>query len=238
MTETVHQMPAQQKTSAAHYDDAYFAWQRDIGELAGVANRVNFAPHVRPTDNVLDFGCGGGYLLAGLDCRSRMGIEVNATAREEAKRNGITVVASSDDVPDGWADVVISNSALEHVEAPLTELRRLRAKLKVGGRLVAHVPHETIDWPYAPNDVNQHLYTWSPMALGNLVTSAGFHVDSVTVERLVWPPRIYRQVAAVFGHPGLRVASRLYRALRVGLSTVRIPLDCDGGLIVVATRQD
>jgi hypothetical protein len=60
-------------------------------------------------------------------------------------------------------------------------------------------------------------------------------VESVSASPLVWPPRIYRAIAAVSGHLGLRIASRVYRALRVALSPL-LPLDADGAVIVVATR--
>src|SRR5262249_53588471 len=112
MTDTIEQSTtnlAGDQSAAAHYDDDYFSWQREIGKFAGEATRVNFAPRIRANHKVLDFGCGGGYLLAGLECQARIGVEINPVARVEAERNGVQVVASTEDVPDGWADVVISN---------------------------------------------------------------------------------------------------------------------------------
>ena len=231
------ELPSERHAPGArkHYDAAYFAWQGEIGRFAAKANRFKFERFIRSSDRVLDFGCGGGFLVAGLSCAERMGIEVNPSAREEAAKNGVVAVASTDEVPDNWANVIISNSCLEHCEAPLWELRRLLPKLKTGGRLVLVVPHETIQWGYARNDINQHLYTWSPMALGNLVEKAGYRVDSVSASLLVWPPRVYQFIAALCGHAGLRFASRAYRALRSVLSPI-IPLDADGAVIVVAMR--
>ena len=63
-----------------HYDDTYFGWQRAIGEFGVVASRFKYAPHIKPTDHVIDFGCGGGHLLAALPCAARMGVEVNPAA--------------------------------------------------------------------------------------------------------------------------------------------------------------
>ena len=50
-----------------HYDDAYFSWQKTIGEFGGWACLTMFADYIKPADRVLDFGCGGGYLLSRID---------------------------------------------------------------------------------------------------------------------------------------------------------------------------
>src|ERR1039458_10189799 len=92
-----------------HYDAEYFGWQRSIGQFSAKANLFKFQPHVKPTDRVVDFGCGGAYLLAALECAERRGIEVNPIARSEAARIGVECFASAEDLPDEWADVVISN---------------------------------------------------------------------------------------------------------------------------------
>jgi hypothetical protein len=41
---------------------------------------------------------------------------------------------------------------------------------------------------YRTDDINHHLFTWTPLTLGNLFTEAGFDVSSVEVIRLAWPP--------------------------------------------------
>ena len=218
----------------AHYDADYFRWQRSIGQFSAKANRFKFAPYIASTARVVDFGCGGGYLLAAMPCAERMGIEVNPIARAEAERGGVQCVSATEELPDEWADVVISNSALEHVESPLTELRKLLPKVKRGGRIVFCVPHETLDWSYAPNDINQHLYTWSPMGLGNLFTTAGFVVESVTPSKLMWPPR-YEAIYRVLGEPLFLAVCALYRRVRLILSPF-YTVDSHASIIIVAGR--
>lgn len=218
----------------SHYDSRYFEWQRPIGEFGGRANLFKFRAHVRPTDNVLEFGCGGGYLLANLDCAARVGIEVNSSAVQEAARQGLTCYATADSVPDGWADVIISNSALEHTLCPLDELRRLYPKLRPGGKLVCSVPCESPLWSYAAGDINQHLYTWSPMSLGNLLTTAGFSVVRVDVHRLFWPPFSPR-LLSILGESAFRVVCRVSWVLRAGLNFVR-PSKTVASICAVATR--
>jgi 2-polyprenyl-3-methyl-5-hydroxy-6-metoxy-1,4-benzoquinol methylase len=162
-----------------HYDDSYFAWQSSCGQLIANLERWKFTPFVKPADVVLDFGCGGGYILAGLACRERYGVEINPVARLEAARV-LKVQAAVDDLPADVAfDVIISHHALEHVDNPLRELERLKSRLTPEGKMVFVVPSEL--WPkqrvYRPGDINQHLYTWTPLSLGNLFARAGLVVE-------------------------------------------------------------
>src|SRR6266699_4571058 len=111
--------------SSAHYDDRYFDWQAPQGEFGGWANLSKFRDHISGDRQVLDFGCGGGFLLKNIKCSRRVGVEVNPTAVAVARQNGIEVFTRVADVPDEYVDVIISNSALEHTLQPLEELRLL-----------------------------------------------------------------------------------------------------------------
>jgi SAM-dependent methyltransferase len=162
------------------------------GMEAEIARR--FQPMVGNDDVVLDFGCGGGGILASLDCRLRIGVEVNPHAQAAARAKGLAVESSLDEIEPGSVDVVISNHALEHCTQPLMELRRIRDVLRPGGRIVLVLPLD--DWRTQRHairgDVNRHLYAWTPLILGNLLQEAGFAVDSVEIIRSVWPPRASR----------------------------------------------
>jgi SAM-dependent methyltransferase len=226
--------PTSPSTVTQHYDADYFKWQSQLGAFGGIANRFKFQPHIRPTDRVVDFGCGGGYLLANLVCAERRGVELNPIARLEAQRNGVNCVASTDDLPDCCADVLISNSALEHVEHPLVELRRLLPKVRPGGTVVFVVPHETLASKFDAADINKHLYTWSPLALGNLFSAAGFEVAEVRPSRLMWPPA-FRQLLAVFGERAFQVICRIYRTARMALWPLK-PVDSHASIIILARR--
>jgi SAM-dependent methyltransferase len=169
--------------------EAYLAYQRRYGELGAELNRFKFEPHVRPTDAVLDFGCGIGALLERLDAADKTGVEVSDLARRAARERGLRVVASTGELADASADVVISNHALEHVLSPLEELRELRRVLRTAGKLVVWLPID--DWrtqrrPRA--DPNHHLYTWTPLLLSNLLEEAGFEVRECRVVTHAWPP--------------------------------------------------
>ncbi len=180
-----------------HYDASYFAWQRSAGQFVADLESWKFTPFVAPNDIVLDFGCGGGYILAALACRERYGVEVNRVAREEAARL-VKVHASVDELPSNVLfDLIISHHALEHVDDPLGQLRQMSGHLRVGGKMVFVVPSEI--WPkqrqYRAADINQHLYTWTPMSLGNLFTRAGLIVERVEL----LPHRLLPKTTSVRG---------------------------------------
>jgi SAM-dependent methyltransferase len=186
-------MPPARDRVGRHYQGElgadYFGWQRAGAELGARLEEPKFAPHVGPGDVLVEFGCGTGYLLDRLPAREKVGVEVNAAARADASARGLHIVGSTDELPDGYADVVISNHALEHTLAPLQELRELRRVLKPGRRLVLWLPLD--DWRTQrradPADRNHHLYTWTPQLLANLLEEAGLEVLECRVVAYAWP---------------------------------------------------
>lgn len=194
---------------STHYDKQYFDWQAPIGEFGGWANQTKFIEYISDDSKVLDFGCGGGFLLKDIKCSMKVGVEINQTADELARKSGIEVFGSVPEVPDNYVDVIISNNALEHTLQPLEELRLLRNKIEVNGKIIFIVPCESISRSYKPNDVNYHLYSWSPMCIGNLFTEAGFSIIESKPYIHKWPPK-YRFVARVGGRRLFEVACRIY----------------------------
>lgn len=215
-------------SASPHYDKRYFAWQSAIGEFGGWANLTKFQKFISEKDDVLDFGCGGGYLLKNIRCRRKIGVEVNPASAAMAKTNGIEVYSLVQDVPDNCVDIIISNNALEHTLSPLQELKGLYSKLRAGGKLIFVVPCESIGYSYVPNDINHHLYSWSPMAFGNLLTEAGFSLVESKPYMHKWPPA-YRLIAKIGGRALFDIACRIYahierswfqvRAIAVKLTT-------------------
>jgi SAM-dependent methyltransferase len=194
--------------------DDYFRWQAQIGSLGARRNREKFENHVTRSDVVLDFGCGGGYLLAGLPVKERLGVEINEHARGVAAANGIQVVRDTSEIRPGSVDVVISNHALEHVRDPFGELRKLHAVLRSGGHLVLWLPLN--DWRgdrKSAADRNGHLFTWTTLTLTNLLEEAGFGVASCEVVTDAWSLRTAR-LEDVLPSPVRRELRRLQAIVR------------------------
>ena len=170
-----------------YYDEQYFDYQQNMGKFGGKVKASIFAPYVKEDMTVVEFGSGGGYLLNNIHAEKKIGIEINDTARAAAKEIGIDSVKYISDIPDDYADLIISTSVLEHVENPLGILKELRNKLKDGGRIVFHVPNESCDIEYSRSEINNHLYTWNCLNIGNLFKAAGYFVYSVSNIQEVWP---------------------------------------------------
>jgi SAM-dependent methyltransferase len=167
----------------------YLDYQRGYGKLGAELNLFKFEGRVSRDDDVVDFGCGIGALLERLEAASKVGVEVSEPAREEARARGLRVVASTRELEDERADVVISNHALEHTLAPLDELCDLRRVLRPGGKLVLWLPVDDWRTQRRPRpDPNHHLYTWTPLLLANLLEEAGFTVEECRVVTHAWPP--------------------------------------------------
>jgi len=193
----------------AHYEASYFKWQKSIGRLGGWANIDKFVEHLEGAQRVVDFGCGGGFLLRNITAKEKFGVEVNPEARRNASELGIATVADAAQLQDDWADLIISNHALEHVERPLDELRKLHPKLRPGGKIVFVIPCESFRYAYSTNDTNHHLYSWSPQAAGNLFEEAGFTVIECKPYRHAWRES-FGLIARYLGRRWFNVASRIY----------------------------
>jgi len=184
---------------SAHYQGArgehYANTVQRNRALSGILNREKFAEFVRPSDTVLDFGCSSGELLMSLEVTERIGVEVNAATRAEAVMAGLTVFESLHPVADQSVDVVVSNHVLEHVLSPYGALRDMRRVLRATGRLVLCVPAD--DWRNAPQwrpgDPDHHVFAWTPLTLGNLLTEARFDPVFVRMRQRAWPPK-YKQL--------------------------------------------
>src|SRR5262249_15660473 len=199
------------QSARSPYGREYFEWQSEIGRFGGWANVPKFSEFIRPQMKVLDFGCGGGYLLANISCREKLGIELNPVARLEAQRQGIPAVASVADVQNDLADLIISNHVLEHCQYPLEELVELFAKARREGMVVFVVPCESIRNRRRLDDPNHHLYTWSPMSAANLFAEAGFNVLKSNAYIHTWPPRFLpRMLRRLGGKPAFEIGCRLY----------------------------
>lgn len=169
--------------------EAYFDYQSPVGRLGARLDVRKFLPHMREADVVVDFGCGDGSILNALPGNQKIGVEANASARQAATERGLRVVKYTSAVHDGIADVVISNHALEHTINPAEQLADLYRILRPGGKLVLWLPVD--DWRTQRRsraNPDHHLYTWTPLLLGNLLDEVGFRIESVRVVTHAWPP--------------------------------------------------
>lgn len=171
-----------------HYDASYLKLTFGTAMTSAEIDLFKFANEVDPQDRVVDFGCGGGFILDALVAGEKIGVEINPASVAVARQKGLKIVASLSDIPDGWADVIISHHALEHVDDPLGVVKAMLAKLRRGGKVVIVTPSESFKMRFRDDDPNYHLFTWSPSNLGNLLKRAGFSQIDARPLHHRWPP--------------------------------------------------
>lgn len=165
--------------------EAYFSEKRPMGDRIASWNLPLWLKYIRPEDVVLDFGCGGGYLLNLLPSREKLGIDINPAAREQAQALGVNVYPSLDALSAQKFTRILSSHALEHVPHPLVLLRDFQRYLQPDGLLLLLLPLD--DWrnksnrTYRKTDTDHHLYTWTPQILGNLLNEAGYEIRKLDI---------------------------------------------------------
>ena len=178
-------------SSESHYDEKYFTWQSHVGVFGAIANRIKFQKLIKPNQKVLDFGCGGGYMLSAFQNIERFGVEINDVARLEASKN-LKTFKYAKELPDDYFDVIISNHALEHCDNPLMELKELFRSLKKSGLICIVVPIDNKKNKFKKKDKFMHLYSWSPSNLGNILEATGFDVIESKPFIHKWIPFYFR----------------------------------------------
>ena len=99
-------------------------------------------------------------------------------AREAAFVNGLECFSATYELPENFLDLIISDNAPEHVENPLRELRNLHRALKPGSTACMVVPLDSKSFDYKANNIDYHLFLWSPMNFGSILDCARFSVVS------------------------------------------------------------
>lgn len=210
-----------------HYDSNYFNWQREHGIFGGKINSKIFEKNINFNDKVIDFGCGGGYLLQNINCKYKYGIEPNQHASAIAVESGFQVFKSSQEALDilgeNSVDIVISTNVLEHTLHPFNELTNLYKLLKKTGRIHFVVPCDIAFKSYNPNNIDKHLYSWSPQNLANLFAAAGFNIIYVKTRIYKWPP-FYKFIYKM-GNPIFNLICKLYNM--IDISDFEVEIYCE-----------
>lgn len=126
---------------------------------------------------ILEFGSGLGQNLFWIPGNRRVGYDISNFAVEFFKSKGGNATTDINRIPDNVFDIVFSAHVLEHVDNPLETLRVMHSKLRKGGKLILITPLDKAKKIKNKNlgaDVNQHLWTWSPQLMYNLLIRAGF----------------------------------------------------------------
>lgn len=199
-----------------------------LASFAGVGNPFRFGP-LPDGANVVDVGCGAGTdaLIAGRlvgPLGSVVGVDMTSAMVERAHQCVLAAGASnvriswghaeSLPVPDGWADVVITNGVITLTPDKRDTFREIARVLKRGGEL--RVSDVVVQWRL-PTYVTEALHLWTDCIAGAtwiedypvLLAEAGF-IDIEIVEIFdVFAGTTIERNSSMFGARGANIRARL-----------------------------
>lgn len=172
----------------------YWAYQEPLAKFGG-AYKSGFLQSFKPchAESVLEFGCSGGFIVGSIgNVSQRICVELSALARRKAAEDTrlSRIDMMTELLPSNEKyDFIYSTSVLEHCSNPLLEATRLAGRLAPRGVMLHLVINEGQLWDrdrYHSNPDN-HLYTWTALNLGNMLTVAGTKVCACKQFYSSWP---------------------------------------------------
>lgn len=139
-------------------------------------------PHLKPTDRILDLGCGPGTISVDLAALcpqgSLLGIDavesILSQARSVAESRNVTNIsfetgdANKLRFPDGEFDVVFCHQLLQHVKDPVGVLREMRRVCKKGGLVAAReADYGSFVWFPRPAELDTWAELYQKVAQSN-----------------------------------------------------------------------
>ena len=127
---------------------------------------------------VLEFGGAMGHNLIYLSkyCNVFM-VEPYDNGRKFAEQHGIRTAKDLSELKkmnDGKYDLILCRHVLEHLLNPSDILKELKSLLNPSGELILVLPVETKTEP-TTNEIDFHLYCWTPRTAYNLLRTIGFN---------------------------------------------------------------
>lgn len=132
---------------------------------------------VKPTDRVLEIGCGLGILLSKVPSENKIGIESNDTAVGECKKKGLNIIKADAEkglpFEDGSFDIVIMNEVIEHLKDPGLVLEECHRVLAPKGRIVVTTPVRS----FFVRDLSEtHFSEMNTKEIKDLMDKTGFNI--------------------------------------------------------------
>ena len=140
-----------------------------------------FQNYVKPTDHVLDLGCGYGEFINHIQAGAKYGMDLNPRS-PEFLAEGVKFLqqdcSTTWELPDNSLDVVFTSNFFEHLPDKMAlrqTLNEAHRCLKPGGRLIALGPNiKYVQGAYW--DFWDHFLCLTEMSLGEALTNNGYQV--------------------------------------------------------------
>lgn len=140
----------------------------------------------------LDFGCGGGDLMAHAQKNHPNwiieGLDNNEFACQQARAKGfITHYGSVEkiELPKSYYDIINVSHVIEHLADPMSILLRLKDLMKTGGEILVSTPNfdswaaRAFKTYWYATDAPRHLFLFTPATLQKMLNKVGFQVSDI-----------------------------------------------------------
>lgn len=254
--EFLHPQPSWDEIRKIYSSQYYASWDMKKGENQETARmkRLTFSRRLSEIRRyvqagaILDIGTATGFFLDEVvkdPSFEPYGIELSSWAGEIAQtkfgvdRVHIGTLETAAFQP-GFFSVVAMSDLLEHVQSPLETLRHVHKLLRPGGVAMVMTPDATSPsreamgkrWPHLKLE---HLFYFSPRAIGLLAKEVGFEVVSLKRAKKTMTLKYLSDQFRVYRHPVLSPMSRLASAVLGPLA--HKPFSVTMGEMVVFLRK-
>lgn len=157
---------------------------------------IAVVPGLRPSDRILDVGCGEGArleALAALGFRDLSGIDPFLPAERAGRApSGVHLIRGDLGSCDRHYDLITMHHSLEHVEQPGELLEQAARRLRPGGRVLVRIPllqpwaWERYGASWAQLDPPRHFYLFTTAAFLGLVERSGLRCSAHGYDGLGW----------------------------------------------------
>jgi SAM-dependent methyltransferase len=141
-----------------------------VSKISNIYYEKIFSKYIKKEFHVLDFGCGTGELLKYLNCKYKLGVEINKYSQSYLKKNKINFTNNLKSVKKKF-DVVFALSVIDHLKNPNDTIKQLVAKLKKNGKLIIIIRQDSKNQKPINSSYKEHLYSWSLLSFSNLINT-------------------------------------------------------------------
>jgi SAM-dependent methyltransferase len=158
-----------------------------VSEVTNLYYRKKFNKYINRQFNILDFGCGSGELLELIQCKYKIGVEINKISQNKLKKKKIIFVSKLNDIQKKF-DTIFALSVIDHLQDPIYFIKKLANKLKKNGQLIIIIRHDSKNQNQMNSSYRSHLYSWSLLSFNNLLNSIKLKSFDHGIVKMTLPP--------------------------------------------------
>jgi 2-polyprenyl-3-methyl-5-hydroxy-6-metoxy-1,4-benzoquinol methylase len=161
---------------------------------------ISFA-EINENSEVLDFGCGLGFLLPTLAANAKKTYAIDlfpqfAQRLAEIRRLDIDFIPSLSSIKDGSLDVIFATDVIEHLDDPSQTIALFKTKLKINGQLIISGPTETIFYRIGRVLAGWHkkgeYHHWNIDDIEGFCKKNGLKLNKMKKLPFMFPPTLFK----------------------------------------------